>query len=402
MDALIDATTSDTSTTDTTKMQQNQSNQSNGCDCHAPIGALACHSPDNMKQNRPAAAVDIKHQSLKVEHCVSYCQCSHNLEPIQSAVFSPSNIEPDPLKVSKDKIAIPVIKIDTDTDVKQRSSIGHRELDALQLQLSVTPYNASDTISANLIDMTNGDGGGDAAKYCSIQFDSNPRVTSWDKTTKQDMNVPVNGLDAPNTQHPNVTILLGSKRVAGQSQPTIQRRKMKNASVTFARNSNKSHGLSLANGANANAAKRFKCDLCDYSAEKEAYVKSHRRTHSDERPYQCEICEKRYRQKSGLNYHMKSHGHLFAFQCTKCRRGFTQEDQWESHENKCTAKSYECHLCGQKFHQRKANLLAHFRRKHFGDLPIQRACSGRWCRVSCHINSTSTGQMKQQNKTTRQ
>lgn len=351
---------------------QDPSNQSSCCDCNEQSGV--------------AAAVDVKQESLKVE-----CNTSYD-EQTRSAVFSGSKIEPNSLEMSKGKITIPVIK--DDADVKHQSS-----MDVLPHEVSITPDNASGLILTDAIELA--DVNDDAAN--GIHIDLNPEeAQSAEITVNREQNVddPTVGLDALNTPVPDVNISFpdvndATKSVAGQSQPRIRRRK----NVTFAENPNKSN--KLPNG--ANATKCFKCDVCDYSTEKQALLKAHSRIHSDIGKYKCEICEKRYRQKAGLNYHLRSHGHLFAFQCTRCRMGFEQEDEWQTHENRCKIKSYECYLCGHQFnHQRKANCLAHMRRMHFGDDPSQFTCSRRCCRKPFHAHPKSNDQSKQRLQKSRQ
>lgn len=328
-------------------------NESHVCNCNEQADAITCHSSDKTNPNQSAviaaaAAVDMKHESLKVE-----CSTADD-EQIRSLAFSGSKIEPDSLGMSKGNITIPVIK--KDADVKQRSSIGDSELDALPHQMSITPDNASGLILDNITELAEDD------------IDLSPKGAQSAEITE---NREQNADDPTEGQTTAVTILIpdvndASKSVAGPSQPRTRRRK----NVTFAENPNKSN--KLPNG-----------------------------TQLDDRPFKCEICENRYRQKSGLSCHMKSHGNLFPFQCSKCRKGFEEDYDWLSHENRCKTKSYECYLCGHQFQQRKATFMVHMRRMHFGDDSNQFTCSRRCCSRLVHTHPKSANQSKQRHQKSR-
>lgn len=175
----------------------------------------------------------------------------------------------------------------------------------------------------------------------------------------------------------------------------------------------------------AGEEKRFKCESCPYATKYKHSLKTHMRTHSNERPFECKACGKRFTSKSGFNAHMithsvkqrpfecylcravlfykcslvrhmrkhtsemprcgicrksvshsflvrhmKSHEKVFRFQCSHCRQGFSNKMAVKSHENRCKSKQYECFLCSKKFDNQKFNLLLHMRRKHTGARPF--------------------------------
>lgn len=80
------------------------------------------------------------------------------------------------------------------------------------------------------------------------------------------------------------------------------------------------------------AGNQHVCSWCHRSFKKSAYLASHIRTHTGERPYACTVkgCNNRYMRKDHLNRHLLSHTGIRKFHC--------------SHENCGATYFYAAHL----------------------------------------------------------
>lgn len=52
---------------------------------------------------------------------------------------------------------------------------------------------------------------------------------------------------------------------------------------------------------------RYKCSICNKAFARKAFVNTHMRVHTGERPYPCDICGNRYSQIGDMRRHMKRH-----------------------------------------------------------------------------------------------
>ncbi|KAG0304704.1 hypothetical protein BGZ98_005148 [Dissophora globulifera] len=70
----------------------------------------------------------------------------------------------------------------------------------------------------------------------------------------------------------------------------------------------------------------FECDKCDKTFNRQFNLKSHQRTHSNEKPNKCHYCPKAFLRKYDCERHVRKHEDNKHYQCEQCDEGFTR---WE-------------------------------------------------------------------------
>eukprot|EP00116_Pleurobrachia_bachei_P005145 sb/3465407/ len=110
----------------------------------------------------------------------------------------------------------------------------------------------------------------------------------------------------------------------------------------------------------------FKCELCDYSANKKFNLQAHiRRVHQKERSFKCDECGEAYFAKRDLESHIRHfHTGEKPFKCKFCDfrsyRRCTVVDHMITHDD---TKEYGCEICPTRFKRRK-EMLRHLRTVH--------------------------------------
>ena len=111
-------------------------------------------------------------------------------------------------------------------------------------------------------------------------------------------------------------------------------------------------------------SKNYMCDICDYRASNNTYLKHHMKTHSDERPYICNICGSGFKLKDKLRIHMLSHSEVRRHKCEFCGKAFKSKKNLNEHTKIHTGKfSGYCEICKKGFTQ-KYNLTLHNLKHH--------------------------------------
>ncbi|XP_059904805.1 zinc finger protein 239 [Gadus macrocephalus] len=148
---------------------------------------------------------------------------------------------------------------------------------------------------------------------------------------------------------------------------------------------NRATTLNVHLKAHSGENKNHVCCLCGKQFGRADLLKSHRHTHTGERPYGCTLCTKTYAHPSQLRIHKRVHTGERPYSCAYCGKRFNEHNQLKVHLRTHTGeRPYGCGACGKTF-SNAGNLRIH-ERIHTGEKP--------YCCAQCGKRFNGLGDLK--------
>ncbi|KAF9172654.1 hypothetical protein BGX21_002988 [Mortierella sp. AD011] len=113
-----------------------------------------------------------------------------------------------------------------------------------------------------------------------------------------------------------------------KTEPNSIPRKRRRANPSTSKSANQNTAASIPEGAPS-----FPCEFpgCDKVFARLYNLKSHSRTHTDERPFVCSSCQLAFARNHDLKRHVKIHGGDKSFLCSGCGKSFSRLDALRRH-----------------------------------------------------------------------
>lgn len=114
--------------------------------------------------------------------------------------------------------------------------------------------------------------------------------------------------------------------------------------------------------------KPYACDQCKASFINKSMMNNHKRhKHIDDRPFDCEQCSQSFKFRETYKHHLRTHTDTRQFHCEECGKSFHQRSAFTVHRNiHSDHRPYQCSICERGFHSSSAR-RAH--EKSFHKLP---------------------------------
>ncbi|GFQ66024.1 PR domain zinc finger protein 12 [Trichonephila clavata] len=85
-------------------------------------------------------------------------------------------------------------------------------------------------------------------------------------------------------------------------------------------------------GASEDEKKKLNCVICHKGFNSRSNLRSHMRTHTQQKPFKCNVCFRRFSQSSTLRNHTRLHTGEKPYRCNTCRSAYSQLAGLRAHQ----------------------------------------------------------------------
>ncbi|CAL1277173.1 unnamed protein product [Larinioides sclopetarius] len=84
--------------------------------------------------------------------------------------------------------------------------------------------------------------------------------------------------------------------------------------------------------------KRVRCVICHKGFNSRSNLRSHMRTHTQQKPFECDVCRRRFSQSSTLRNHTRLHTGEKPYKCSTCKSSYSQLAGLRAHQKSSQPK----------------------------------------------------------------